>query len=38
MMSVNSKKQKCKKNMKRKKENFLAVEIVGIPQRFSVDG
>lgn len=37
-MSVNSKKQKCKKNMKRKKENFLAVEIVGIPQRFSVDG
>lgn len=39
MMSVNSKKQKCKKkNMKRRKENFLAVEIVGIPQRFSVDG
>ena len=43
MMSVNSKKQKCKKKKKKKKyetqnENFLADEIVGIPQRFSVDG
>lgn len=40
MMSVNSKKQICKKKKKNEtqNENFLADEIVGIPQRFSVDG
>lgn len=36
--SKNVKKKKKRKKYETQNENFLADEIVGIPQRFSVDG